>query len=49
LLNEVYGEDALLMIYVSEWHKVFLEGREETNDDKQPSRPVTVKTDKWKK
>jgi hypothetical protein len=49
LLNEARGEDGLLRTYVSEWHKVFLEGKEEMNDDKQPCHPVTVKRVKWKK
>jgi hypothetical protein len=31
---------------VFEWHKRFLEGREDVEDDKQPGLPVMIKTNK---
>jgi hypothetical protein len=45
LLCEVYGEDTLSRARVFEWHRRFLGGREDVEDDKRSGRPVTMKTD----
>jgi hypothetical protein len=45
LLCEVYGADTLSRERVFEWHRRFLGGREDVEDDEQPGRPVTMKTD----
>jgi DNA-directed RNA polymerase sigma subunit (sigma70/sigma32) len=45
LLHEVYGEDTLSWARVFEWHRRFLGGREDVEDDEQLGRPVTMKTD----
>jgi hypothetical protein len=45
LLREVYGEDTLSRARVFEWHRRFLGVREDVEDDEQPGRPVTMKTD----
>jgi hypothetical protein len=45
LLREVYGEDTLSRARVFEWHRRFLGGREDVEDDERPGCPVTVKTD----
>jgi 3'-phosphoadenosine 5'-phosphosulfate sulfotransferase len=46
LLREVYQEDTLSRARVFEWHKRFLGGREDVEDDERSGRPVTMKTDK---
>jgi hypothetical protein len=45
LLREVYGEDTLSRARVFEWHRRFLGGREDVEDDERPGHPVTMKTD----
>jgi hypothetical protein len=45
LLREVCGEDTLSRARVFEWHRRFLGGREDMEDDERPGRPVTMKTD----
>jgi hypothetical protein len=45
LLREVYGEDTLSRPCVFEWHRTFLGGRQDVEDDERPGRPVTMKTD----
>jgi hypothetical protein len=44
LLREVNGEDTLSRARVFEWHRRFLGGREDVEDDERPGRPVTMKT-----
>jgi len=44
LLTEAYGEDCLSRARAFEWHKRFLEGRENVKDDR-PGRPRTAVTD----
>jgi transposase len=44
LLKEVYGESSLSRVCVFEWHKQFSEGRESTEDDQRPGRPVSIST-----
>lgn len=44
LLQEVYGDNALSRARVFEWCKRFSKGRESTEDDQRPGRPVTVST-----
>jgi hypothetical protein len=44
LLREVYGEDTLSRAWVFEWHRRFLGGREDVEDDERPGHPVTMKT-----
>jgi hypothetical protein len=45
LLCEVYGEDTLSRARVFEWHRRFLGGREDVENDERPGHPVTMKTD----
>jgi hypothetical protein len=45
LLREVCGEDTLSWARVFEWHRRFLGGREDMEDDERPGRLVTMKTD----
>ncbi|KAG5321400.1 MOS1T transposase, partial [Pseudoatta argentina] len=44
LLKEAYGENSLSRVRVFEWYKRFSEGRESTEDDQRPGRPVSVST-----
>ena len=44
LLQEAYGDSSLSRARVFEWCKRFSEGRESTEDDQRPGRPVTVST-----
>jgi len=44
LLREAYGENSLSRARVFEWYKRFSEGRESTEDDQRPGRPVSVST-----
>jgi hypothetical protein len=39
------GEDTLSRAHVFEWHRRFLGGREDVEDDERPGHPVTTKTD----
>jgi hypothetical protein len=43
LLKEVYGDNVMSCTGVFEWHKRFLEGRVEVEDDESPGRPSTSK------
>lgn len=44
-LKQVYGEHCLSRAQVFRWHKLFLEGRENVEDDPRSGRPSTAKTD----
>ena len=44
LLQEAYGDNSLSRAHVFEWCKRFSEGRESTEDEQRPGRPVTVST-----
>lgn len=44
LLKEAYGENSLSRARVFQWYKRFSEGRESTEDDQRPGRPVSVST-----
>ncbi|KAG5344378.1 GVQW3 protein, partial [Acromyrmex charruanus] len=44
LLKEAYGENSLSRARVFEWYKRFSEGRESTEDDQRPGRPVSIST-----
>ena len=44
LLQEAYGDNSLSRARVFKWCKRFSEGRESTEDDQHPGRPVTVST-----
>ncbi|KAG5320522.1 MOS1T transposase, partial [Acromyrmex heyeri] len=44
LLKEAYGKNSLSHARVFEWYKRFSEGRESTEDDQRPGRPVSVST-----
>ena len=45
MLHEVYGDASMSRTRVFEWHKRFLEGREDVEDDLKSGRPSTAKTD----
>jgi hypothetical protein len=45
LLHEAHGEDTRPRARVFEWYGMFIDGREELEDDEQPGCPVTMKTD----
>jgi hypothetical protein len=45
LIREVHGEDTPSRARVFEWHRRFLGGREDVEDDERCGRPVTMKTD----
>jgi hypothetical protein len=45
LLKEVYCDNVMSCTRVSEWHKRFMEGREEVEDDEHPRCPSTSKTE----
>jgi hypothetical protein len=45
LLKEVYGDNVMSRTRVSEWHKRFMEGREEVKDDKRPGHASASKTE----
>ena len=44
-LKQVYGEQCLSRAQVFRWHKLFLEGRENVEDEPRSGRPSTSKTD----
>ena len=44
-LQRAYGEHSLSRAQVFIWHKSFLEGREQVEDEPQARRPSTSKTD----
>jgi hypothetical protein len=41
LLKEMYGDNVMSRTWVFEWHKRFMGGREEVEDDERPGRPST--------
>jgi hypothetical protein len=45
LLKEVYGDNIMSLKQVFEWHKRFMEGREEVEDDESMGRPSASKTE----
>jgi len=48
-LQRAYGEHSLSRAQVFRWHKSFLEGREQVEDEPRAGRPSTSKMDKvWK-
>jgi hypothetical protein len=44
-LQRAYGEHSLSKAQVFRWHKSFLEGREQVEDEPRAGRPSTSKTD----
>jgi hypothetical protein len=44
-VKEVYGDNITSRTQVFEWYKLFMEGREEVEDDERPRRPLTPKTE----
>ena len=44
-LQRAYGEHSLSRAQVFRWHKSFLEGREQVEDERRAGRPSTSKTD----
>lgn len=44
-LQRAYGEHSLCRAQVFRWHKSFLEGREQVEDEPRAGRPSTSKTD----
>ena len=44
MLKEAYSKNSLSRARVFEWYKRFSEGRESTEDDQRPGRPVSVST-----
>ena len=44
-LQRAYGEHSLSRAQVFRWHKSFLEGREQVEDEPRAGRPSTSKTD----
>ena len=44
-LQRAYGEHSLSGAQVFRWHKFFLEGREQVEDEPRAGRPSTSKTD----
>jgi len=44
-LQRAYGEHFLSRAQVFRWHKFFLEGREQVEDEPRAARPSTSKTD----
>jgi hypothetical protein len=45
LLKEVYGDNVMLGMRVFVWHKRFMQGKEDIEDDERPGRPSTSKTE----
>ena len=45
ILRDVYGDSSMSRTKVFEWHKRFVEGREEVEDDPKSGRPCTSTTD----
>jgi hypothetical protein len=44
LLKEVYGDNFMSCTGAFEWHRWFMEGQEEVEDDEHPEPPSTSKT-----
>ena len=45
MLHDVYGDPSMSRIRVFEWHKQFVEGREDVEDDWKSGRPCIFTTD----
>ena len=45
MLRDVYGDSSMSRTRVFEWHKRFVEGREDVEDDPKSGRPSTSTTD----
>ena len=45
MLSDVYGDSSMSRTRVFEWHKQFVEGREDVEDDPKSGRPCTSTTD----
>ncbi|XP_077971313.1 protein GVQW3-like [Styela clava] len=45
MLRDVYGDSSMSRTRVFEWHKRFVEGREDVEDDPRSGRPCTSTTD----
>ena len=45
MLRDVYGDSSMSRTRVFEWHKRFVEGREDVKDDLKSGRPCTSTTD----
>ena len=45
MLRDVYGDSSMSRTKVFEWHKRFVEGREDVEDDSKSGRPCTFTTD----
>ena len=45
MLRDVYGDSSMSRTRVFEWHKRFVEGRENVEDDPKSGRPCTSTTD----
>ncbi|XP_029163422.1 protein GVQW3-like [Nylanderia fulva] len=45
MINQAYGESAMSRNMIFRWHKMFVESREEVDDEPRPGRPSTTLTD----
>ena len=45
MLSNVYGDSSMSRTRVFEWHKRFMEGRKDVEDDPKSGRPCTSTTD----
>ena len=45
MLHEIYGDSCMSLARVYEWHKRFVEGREDVEDDPKIGRHSTSKAD----
>ena len=45
MLSEVCGDSSMSRTKVFEWHKLFVKGREDVEDDTKSGRPCTSTTD----
>ena len=45
MLRDVYGDSSISRTRVFKWHKPFMEGREDVEDDPKSGRPCTSTTD----
>ena len=45
VIQKAYGDAALSLTTIFEWHKLFWEGRESVKDDESSGRPTTSRTD----
>ncbi|XP_029155158.1 uncharacterized protein LOC114928239 [Nylanderia fulva] len=42
IINQAYGESAMSRNMIFRWHKMFVEGREDVDDEPRPGRPSTT-------